>query len=309
MQLHHFGTDGIRMKNEVFTPEYLKKIAYGIIYLKHSMTIVIGRDPRLSGKYIEKELIKHFIASGVEVINVGMVPTPTLAFLTNLYGADYGIMLSASHNPPEFNGIKLFNSDGEKVSEETEFNVEKIIDDKNYLPQKGNGKIIIKNGDNDYIDYVINKINPDLKGVKVIIDTANGATSDIAPKLFERAGATITQLKNETDGININNNCGATKIEFLQNEMAKGNYDIGFAYDGDGDRVKCIANGKIFDGDHLMYCHSKDWMEQNKLPDNAMVGTIMSNLGTEKACKKNGIKLMRVGFGDKFVLREMISKG
>ncbi|MFA6866459.1 MAG: hypothetical protein WCR54_02970 [Clostridia bacterium] len=309
MQLHHFGTDGIRAKNEVFTTEYLKRIAYGITNLKQEMTVVIGRDPRVSGKYIEKELIKTLIATGASVISVGMVPTPTLAFLTKFYGADYGVMLSASHNPPEFNGIKLFTGAGEKVSEETELAVEKIIDNKEFLPRKGEGTFTTKNGDQNYIDYIIDKIKPNLSGVKVLLDTANGATAIIAPKLFEIAGAKVTQLKNEVDGININNGCGATQIDFLAKEMAKGDFDIGFAYDGDGDRVKCVANNKIFDGDHLMYCHCKDWIAQDKLPNNAMVGTIMSNLGTENACKKNGIKLIRVGVGDKFVYREMVACG
>lgn len=309
MSLHHFGTDGIRAKNEIFTPEYLEKIALGIAALKSPITVTIGRDTRVSGLYMEEKLTEYLTKYGVNVIIFGMIPTPALAYLTQFFKADYGIMLSASHNPPEYNGIKLFNGNGEKVSETIEEAVEYVIDNGTDKKPKAKGKVIYEKGDDIYIDYVIDRVNPNLTGIKVLLDTANGATSIIAPRLFERAGAVVCHIKGETDGHNINEGCGATKIEFLEEQMRKGDYDIGFSYDGDGDRVKCVADGKVFDGDHIMYCHCQALKASGKLPHNAMVGTIMSNLGTEKACMAAGIKLIRVGVGDKFVFREMVDKG
>lgn len=306
--MKHFGTDGIRALNEFFTEAYLEKIALGIASLGKDMTIVIGQDPRVSGKYIEKALTATLTKYGVDVISAGMVPTPTLAFLAKELHCSYGIMLSASHNPPEYNGIKLFSGKGEKVSEQTEADVEKVIENPVTLTQK-QGKVSVYDGQKDYIDFVVNSVKADLKGVKVLLDTANGATSIIAPEIFRKAGAKVVQLKSETDGAHINENCGATVPKYLLEEMAKQSCDIGFTYDGDGDRVMCVYKNKIYNGDHLMYVHCKAMKQKNTLAGNAMVGTVMSNLGTEIACKKAGIKLIRADVGDKYVYREMCKNG
>lgn len=306
--MKHFGTDGIRALSESFTEEYLQKIAYGIASLGKDMTVSIGRDPRTSGPYIEEVLVRTLTKHGVNVISLGMVPTPVLAYLTRFYNCDYGIMLSASHNPPEYNGIKLFSAQGEKVSEESELQVESIIENPVIFAEK-KGTLTSMCGDEEYIRHYIDLIKPDLKGVKVLMDTANGATSIIAPGLFAAAGAVVTQLKGETDGIRINDGCGATVPRFLLEEMKKGDYDIGFTFDGDGDRVMCVKNGKLYNGDHLMYVHSKALKAKGALKGNAMVGTIMSNLGTERACEKSGIKLVRANVGDKYVFREMKEHG
>lgn len=306
--MKHFGTDGIRAFNEDFTPEYLEKIALGIASLGNDMTVVLGRDTRQSGLYIESELTKTLNKYGVNVISAGMVPTPVLSFLAKKLGCDYGIMLSASHNPPEYNGIKLFAKNGGKVSEKVELDIEEVIENPRF-PKERRGKQSYYDGTNDYIDYVVGKIKPDLKGVKIMLDTANGAASIVAPEMFLRAGAEIVQLKGETDGLRINENCGATCPRFLLEEMKKSACDIGFTYDGDGDRVMCVYKGKIYNGDHLMYVHCRTKILDGTLVENVMVGTIMSNLGTEIACKNHGINLVRANVGDKHVYRIMTEKG
>lgn len=301
--MKHFGTDGIRALGNVFNGEYLSKIAYGIANLG-CKKVVIGRDTRISGSFIEKEMAKYLSQKGVNVIKAGMVPSPTLAFLTSYLHCDYGIVLSASHNPPEYNGIKLFNNQGEKVSEEVEKAVENYIEAPFELADK-QGSVSEYDGGKYYIDYLLNQVKPNLNGMKIILDTCNGATTVIAKDLFVRAGADVTVINEETDGKNINNGCGATVPNCLKRAMLSDHYDIGFSFDGDGDRVVCIVNDKIFNGDHIMYVHCKELIKQNKLNGRVMVGTIMSNLGTEIACKRAGIKLIRTGVGDKKVFQEM----
>lgn len=307
--MKHFGTDGIRCKESEFTDEYLIGIALGIAYLKDCKRVIIGRDPRISGVRLEKKLSEVISENGVEVLIAGMVPTPVLAYLTKHHSCDYGIMLSASHNPPEYNGIKLFSSNGSKVSAEVEESVERVIDSGIMLLRYSKCSITHVDGASAYIDYILRKVKPDLNGIKVLLDTANGATSTIAPEIFARAGAKVTALNTETDGININCGCGATVPSFLTEAMKKDDYDIGFTYDGDGDRVMCCQGGKLLNGDHIMYVICKDMLKRGELVENTMVGTVMSNLGTEKACNKAGIRLLRTAVGDKCVYREMELKG
>jgi len=306
--MKHFGTDGIRGKEEIFTEEYLTKIASGLVSIGIKK-VIFGRDPRTSGPRMEKTMAAVLARYGVEVLLAGMIPTPVLSFLTKFYGCDCGVMLSASHNPPEYNGVKLFSSTGSKASEETELAVEKYIDEGGKLPAAEDGSITSVDGAENYINYVLGCLKPDLRGLKVALDTANGATSVIAPQIFERAGAIVRAFNTETDGININNNCGATVPATLLKIVESGDYDIGFTYDGDGDRVMCVSGGKIFNGDHIMYVHCKSMKEKGTLVDNVMVGTVMSNLGTEKACENHGIKLIRTSVGDKCVYREMEKHG
>ncbi len=306
--MKHFGTDGIRALGKVFNTDYLEKISGGVATLPNCKKVIIGRDTRVSGKAIEQKMAEFLSAKGVDVILAGIVPTPTLAFLTKFLKCDYGIVLSASHNPPEYNGVKLFNAKGEKVSEEIELACEDYIENPYPIPDK-RGNVSHYSGANEYINYLLEKIKPDLKGMKILLDTSNGATSVVAEKLFHDAKADVTVINNETNGININRNCGATVPECLLNAMKGKDYDIGFTFDGDGDRVMCVVNDKIFNGDHLMYVHSKAMLKENKLNNNVMVGTIMSNLGTEKACERAGITLVRTGVGDKMVFREMEKNG
>lgn len=309
--MKHFGTDGIRCKENIFTEEYLTRISEGIARLPRCEKVIIGRDPRESGLRIEKTMAKVLSDCGKTVLIAGMVPTPVLAFLTKRHGCDYGIMLSASHNPPEYNGVKLFSAEGNKVSEEIELEVEDYIDGEEKAEYVGDGKIEkVCDGGKEYIDYLMKKVNPvRLKGVKIALDAANGATSVIAPEIFREAGAEVDAYFTDTDGKEINKDCGATVPGTLFKIMEKGGYDIGFTYDGDGDRVMCVQGGKIYNGDHLMYVHCKDMKARGKLVDDTMVGTVMSNLGTEAACKKAGINLVRTAVGDKCVFREMEKHG
>lgn len=307
--MKHFGTDGIRLKAEKFTEEYLRKIALGIAYLPECSKVIIGRDTRVSGEYMESILAQVIAENGAEVLLAGMVPTPCLAYLTKFYGCDYGVMLSASHNPPEYNGVKLFQSNGSKVDSATEEAVERSIDSGIMLLRYTFPVIKRVDGARHYEDYLIERVKPDLKDLKVAMDCSNGATSIIAPEIFRRAGATVGAFFTETDGINVNCGCGATVPSNLKEIMTGGDYDIGFTYDGDGDRVMCVKNNKIFNGDHLMYVHCKDMLRNGTLVKNTMVGTVMSNMGTEKACLKARINLVRTGVGDKYVYREMLKSG
>lgn len=307
--MKHFGTDGIRLKAEKFTEEYLIKIALGIAYLPDCSKVIIGRDPRESGERLEKTLARVISENGAEVLLAGMVPTPCLAYLTKYYNCDYGIMLSASHNPPEYNGVKLFDRFGCKVSSVIEETVERHIDDGIMLLRYTHSVINEVDGAKHYADYLLKKISPDLTGIKVVLDCSNGATSLIAPELFTRAGAEVYAFYTETDGRNINLNCGATVPETLLRLTKENPCDIAFSFDGDGDRVMCVQNGKIFNGDHLMYVHSKALKKQGKLVKNTMVGTVMSNMGTENACLNAGINLVRTQVGDKYVHREMVANG
>ncbi len=303
--MKHFGTDGIRLKAEKFTEEYLTKIALGIAYLPHCDKVIIGRDPRESGERMEKTLARVISENGAEVLLAGMVPTPCLAYLTEFYGCDYGIMLSASHNPPEYNGVKLFDCNGCKVSGETEEAVEKSIDSGIMLLRYTASVIKRVDGAKHYEDYLLEKIDPNFAGMKIVLDCSNGATSLIAPEAFTRAGAEVFPFYTETDGKNINLHCGATVPETLVKLTEKNECDIAFTFDGDGDRLMCVQNGKIFNGDHLMYVHAKALKGQGKLVKNTMVGTVMSNMGTEIACLNAGINLVRTQVGDKYVHREM----
>lgn len=304
----HFGTDGIRKKAVDFTKEYLEKIADGIVSL--GKKIVIGRDPRESGEEISRVLCARMVARGAEVIDVGMVPTPCLSFLTVVFCADYGVMLSASHNPPEYNGVKLFASDGSKASEEEEKAVEKVIDEGIAYTEEEKGSFR-KEPDayKKYIDHLIERLRPDLTGTTVFLDTANGATSIIAPEVFRRAGATVLCFNAETDGKRINVGCGATAPSFIVGGSNDRAVDLAFAYDGDGDRVMAAKYGKLYDGDKIMYLCAKDMAARGTLNKNVVVGTVMSNMGTEIAMKKAGVTLVRADVGDKYVAREMRKNG
>lgn len=308
--MNHFGTDGIRAKAQVFTKEYLNRIALATLKVKPEAKIIIGRDTRESGLDIETFLSDSITKYGGKVIITGITATPVIAFLTKKLSGDFGIMISASHNPPEYNGIKFFSGTGEKISDETENKIDYYIDncDEPDSVSHNNYKEYY-NGDNDYIEYLTKMIKPDIKGMKVCIDCANGGTSQVAPMLFASLGATVKTFKNNITGKDINEGCGATCPEFLLNEMKKGDYDIGFSYDGDGDRLMTVCDNKLLNGDHLMYVHGKIMKEKNKLNNNTIVGTVMSNMGTEIACNEAGINLVRANVGDKFVHREMIKNG
>lgn len=305
--MKYFGTDGIRALTKKFTGKFLTEIALGIACLPDCARVIIARDPRIGGENMGDVLSKVFSDSGVEVLSAGMIPTPCLAYLTKFARCDYGIMLSASHNPPEYNGVKLFNREGGKVSRETESAVEKNIDDAAVPPARRLGAVIKYDGAENYLSFLLSTLKPDLGGIRVFLDAANGATSILAPELFRRAGAAVFCANTALDGASINKGCGATHREFLKSR-AEG-FDIGFAFDGDGDRAIAFEGDKIRDGDHIMYCHCRDLMSRGELSKNTMVGTVMTNMGTQIACNKHGITLVRTAVGDANVAMEMSRNG
>lgn len=304
--MNHFGTDGIRGKASEFTKDYLVSIAKAIIKTKKGASIVIGRDTRESGLKMEMHLTEALLDYGAKVTVLGILPSPGVAFLTRKLGADYGVVLSASHNPPEYNGVKLFNSLGEKLSDSEERLIDSYIDENEPMQKCMAETALYHYGVDEYLDFLHSAINfESLAGLRVCLDCANGAAAMVAPKLFAKAGATVSAFFTETYGKKINAECGATYPETLMKLMSEGGYDIGFTYDGDADRVLAVQNGRLFKGDHLLYLHGKAMKKEGRLYRDTIVVTIMTNMGVQDACNKNGIKLLRTDVGDKFVYREM----
>lgn len=302
--MRYFGTDGIRGKETFFTHEFLIKAAAAASAAAPIPRIMLARDPRVSGKRIEDELTAELVKRGNTVFSAGMTPTPVLAHLTRAYGCGLGIMVSASHNPPEYNGIKFFAADGSKISTAAEADIEDLIDNFGKAENSGGRRYEI-NGDLEYIEHITAIFKPFFKGRRILLDTANGAASRIAPGLFRRSGADVTVINGETDGIRINETCGATHTEVLLEAMEKHRYDLGFTYDGDADRVMAVKDGKLYDGDHIMYIAARYFSEKGLLRNNCITGTVMTNMGTEIALNDKGLRLLRSKVGDKYVSEEM----
>ncbi|MCL2629938.1 MAG: phosphoglucosamine mutase [Firmicutes bacterium] len=303
--MKYFGTDGIRGLNEIFTEGFLKKIASATVKLfgKNS-PIAIARDTRVSGRFIEETLARFLTDYGANVILLDITATPVCAYATKVLKCSAGIMISASHNPPEYNGIKFFGGNGAKLPSEAE--LERLIDcEEEIISEKG--EISHADADTLYIEYILEKLGEDkpLEGLKVLLDTANGACAFVAPRLFNALGATVTVIANDTSGLWINENCGATHWENLVSAMDEGDYDIGFTYDGDGDRVMAVKCGKVFDGDHIIFVLAKHLKMNKKEEVGTVVGTVMTNYGAEKAFKQIGVNFLRAKVGDKYVYQEM----
>ncbi len=303
-----FGTDGIRgIASQELTADLAMKVGMALASIlaqdkKHK--IVIGKDTRISGDMLVSALISGLCSSGIDIINLGTIPTPAISYLVKKYNASAGIVVSASHNPSEYNGIKIFNSDGYKLSNDLEKIIEEKINEPNFtfISQK-NGEILSGyNPVDDYINHLLSAINTNLSGLNVLIDCANGAASVTAPVLFSHLGCNYTIINANPNGFNINENCGSTHIESLNVE----NYDCLIAYDGDADR--CIMKdhkGNIIDGDIELAIIGNYMKQNNQLKNNIIVGTVMSNLGLTKYCKDNNIKFIATKVGDKYVLEEM----
>ena len=307
--MKYFGTDGIRGESSFFSRDFVEKIGRAIacfLFDKNSPKVVLARDTRVSGEFIEEILGDTMSSFGVNCIIEGVLPTPALCMLTKARGADLGIMISASHNPKEFNGIKIFDEYGAKFLESNEEIIEKYIDNPIDIEKKDGSILFDSKGESDYIDFLLKISRPVLSGKKIAIDGANGAASKVAVKLFSMLEADVFPYFCEGDGNKINENCGATKPESLKKLMAECGADIGFSFDGDADRLICIAkSGKIINGDYLMYMHAVDMKAKGRLKNNTVVGTVMSNLGFENALKSKGIKLERTAVGDKYVYERM----
>lgn len=317
-----FGTDGARgVANSELTCELAMQIGRSAAFVlrknlgNKKLKIFIGKDTRISSDMLESALIAGLCSVGADAIRLGVIPTPAVAFLTTKYEADAGIMISASHNPFEFNGIKIFAGDGYKISEELEKEIESLVLD---APQKIEltkpDKIGLAydnlNAIDDYISHLKSTIDTDLTGLKVAFDCSNGASFKTAKKLFSSLGVKCTMLFDNPDGININNNCGSTHVENLANFVREHNLDAGFAFDGDADRCIAVDDcGNVLDGDYILAICSDFLKSKNKLSKNTLVSTVMANMGLNEFSKKNSIEFISSKVGDKYVLRDMLKGG
>ena len=319
----YFGTDGIRrIANLELTPDLVFRVAKAGAYVltKHSNhvpTILIGRDTRISGTLIESAMTAGFLSYGANVKLLGVMPTPAVAYLTKKLKADASVVISASHNTFEFNGIKYFSNKGMKIPDEIEEEIEEIIDSEKLSTLMAVGDKIGISEDNskyivEYIQFFKDIFGDELKNknLKVAIDTANGATSQVAEMIFSELGINFEIVNHHPNGVNINEKCGSTCLETISEYVEKNGFDLGIAYDGDGDR--CLAvdeNGDTMDGDIIMAILAEYLKEKNQLNQNALVATVMSNLGLKKYGEKNEIQMISTKVGDRYVLEEMLKNG
>ena len=322
----YFGTDGIRrIANTELTPELVYKVAKAGAYVlskhtDHAPTILIGRDTRISGTLIESAMVAGFLSYGANVKLLGVIPTPAVAYLTRKLNADASVVISASHNTFEFNGIKYFSNKGMKIPDSLEEEIEEIMESDKFTELTAKNENI---GVSEYaldlmdeyvyffrknFDDVIDKYND--KDFVVALDTANGATSVVAEKVFQALGISYRIINNHPDGININANCGSTHLEGLKKYVVENHMSLGVAYDGDGDR--CLAvdeKGNEIDGDKLLAIISQNLKRKGKLKKDTIVATVMSNLGLNKYARDNGLELLQTKVGDRYVLEEMLKDG
>ena len=312
-----FGTDGVRgVANTELTAQIAYNLgragAYVLTEGAHKPKILVAKDTRISGDMLEAALISGILSVGAEAVVLGVVPTPAVAYLTRKYGADAGGMISASHNPVEYNGIKFFNDKGYKLSDELEDEIQRVIESGfEGVPSPTGTDIgretIEVSALDDYIEFAKNTIPYSLKGLKIALDCANGASYKSSVKAFRDLGADVFVINDNPDGTNINENCGSTHPEELMEYVIKKKCDLGFAFDGDADR--CLAvdeKGNLFNGDFILMLCAKYLKEIGKLRDNTLVVTVMSNLGLDIACKKEGINVVKTSVGDRYVLEEMV---
>jgi phosphoglucosamine mutase len=318
MKRSYFGTDGIRGQSNTFpmTPDLAMRvgIAVGTIFRRgnHRHRVVIGKDTRLSGYMLENAMVAGFTAAGVDAFVLGPIPTPAVAMLTRSLRADIGVMISASHNPYEDNGIKLFGPDGYKLSDDLEGQIEDLLEKDLYsqlakADDIGRAKRI--DGVHDrYIEHAKRTLPRDvtLQGLRIAIDCANGAAYKVAPAVLWELGADVVTIGDEPNGTNINLNCGSTSPTALQRKVDEVRADIGIALDGDADRVIIVdENGTIVDGDQLMAVIAESWADNQTLRGNGIVATVMSNLGLERFLDGKGLELARTKVGDRYVVEHM----
>lgn len=311
----YFGTDGIRgIAGESLTADLSFKVGKALGKLltekKEHPKVVIGRDTRISCDMIEQALTAGLTSTGVNVMTVGTIPTPAIAYLTKTIETDSGIMISASHNPYQDNGIKIFGPDGFKLTDEQELEIESLIDNSEQIKNASFEKIGKVYSGNEltqkYVQHIKQSISGDLSNIKIALDCANGATTGVAPFIFGDLEADIETIGCQPNGININDNVGSTKIETISKFVKENSVDVGFAFDGDGDRVLAVdAKGHVVDGDKIMFILAKHLKEQGELKDNMVVSTVMSNIGFYKAIEENGLQSVKTAVGDRYVVEEM----
>lgn len=316
-----FGTDGVRgIANETLTGSLAYQLGRAGAYvltkeMDHAPKILVGMDTRLSGDMLESALVAGICSMGAHAVLAGIVPTPAVAYLVRKYKLDAGVVISASHNPMEYNGIKFFNKDGYKLRDELENEIEDIIfHHLDELPSPTGGgigtKLISDDAVEDYIQFLTKSTSARFDGIKVALDCANGAAYKVAPISILNLGASMCIIHNEPDGTNINDGCGSTHMEDLKKFVVENGADIGFAFDGDADR--CLAvdeKGNLIDGDKILAICGLAMKEKGMLKKDTIVGTVMSNLGLTMMGRKEGIEILQTNVGDRYVLEKMMEGG
>ncbi|SMN00090.1 Phosphoglucosamine mutase [uncultured Candidatus Thioglobus sp.] len=313
---NYFGTDGIRGKVGVkpITADFFLKLGWAVgsvLAKKHpNPSVVIGKDTRVSGYLFESALEAGFLSAGVDVGLLGPMPTPAVAYLTQTYGATAGVVISASHNHFQDNGVKFFSNKGFKLSTQDQKDIELKLEEEMLSVNSQNiGKAIRHEQSlgryTDFCKFSFDK-SSNLSSLTIVVDCANGATYHIAEKVFSELGAKVTTINNQPDGFNINLNCGATDTQNLQKVVVEKQADLGIAFDGDGDRLMMVdAQGELVDGDELVFIIAKAWQAQNRLKNNTVVGTKMTNLGVRYGYQELGINFVEADVGDRFVMEQM----
>ncbi|MFI9506410.1 phosphoglucosamine mutase [Nocardia sp. NPDC052566] len=328
-----FGTDGVRgLANESLSPELALRISGAAAQIlsrgKKRALAVVGRDPRASGEMLEAAVIAGLTAAGVNVLSVGVLPTPAVAYLTGLYDACLGVMISASHNPMPDNGIKIFAAGGHKLDDEIEDRIEALLDETPLRPTgAGIGRVLGASGARDhglvipeqysvastherYVEHLVEATGQDLSGLTVVVDCAHGAAAEVGPAAFREAGATVIAINAEPDGLNINDRCGSTHLDQVRAAVLEHGADLGLALDGDADRCLAVdATGAVVDGDGILAVLALAMQAEGTLIEDTLVATVMSNLGLHIAMREAGIKLLTTAVGDRYVLEELRRSG
>ncbi|AZA09940.1 phosphoglucosamine mutase [Corynebacterium pseudopelargi] len=317
-----FGTDGVRgLANKKLTAQLALRLGAAAAEVltrdnrsgSRRPVAVIGRDPRVSGEMLAAALAAGMASRGVDVLRVGVLPTPAVAFLTDFYGADMGVMISASHNPMPDNGIKFFSKGGHKLPDHVEDEIEQVMEglEESGPTGHGVGRVIEEATDarEHYLDHLRTSMPEQLDGIKVVVDCANGAASEVAPLAYAAAGATVVAIHNKPNAYNINDHCGSTYIDQVQAAVLEHGADLGLAHDGDADRCLAVdAEGNVVDGDQIMAILALAMQDNGELRKNTLVATVMSNLGLHIAMREAGITLLNTKVGDRYVL-EKINEG
>jgi len=318
-----FGTDGLRgLANGDLTPELAMAVAVATAHVlaagspRTRPTVVVGRDPRASGEMLEAAVCAGATAAGTDVLRIGVLPTPAVAHLTAVHGADFGIMLSASHNPMPDNGIKVFARGGRKLPDDVEAEIEQAIEDNavhDWTRPVGVfvGRVRdLEDAASTYVEHLVSSTPHRLDGLKVVVDCANGAASSVGPEVYRRAGAEVVAVAADPDGLNINDGVGSTHLDFLRAAVIEHRADVGVAHDGDADRCLAVtADGSIVDGDQIMAVLALAMKEAGTLTDNTLVTTVMSNLGLHLAMEQRGVRVLTTTVGDRYVLEALRTHG
>ncbi len=318
-----FGTDGVRGRaNEALTAELALELSVAAArvlgdsgaFAGHRPLALVARDPRAPGEFLEAAVVAGLASAGVDVVRLGVVPTPGTAFLVNHTGADLGVMLSASHNPMPDNGIKFFSRGGVKLDDDLEDEIEQRMSEEWQRPTGGGvGRVTEDPGAIEaYVAHLVASLGADssLEGLKVVLDTANGASSMTGPAAFEAQGAQVLSIHAEPDGLNINDRCGSTHMGDLKKAVVENGADVGFAFDGDADRCLAVdAEGNVIDGDQILAILALALKERKGLHSDTVVATVMSNLGFINAMRENGVRVDQTKVGDRYVLESMNANG